>query len=241
MNIILKASLIVLLLFSGSSNASKDSFVDHGVYTTDTLSELDWLDVTETGGQSYNQVVKDLGAGGGLEGWRYATGIEFNQMLSHYTGVTFPDTVYDKHYPESSLIDSNFFRLFGNTSDLDRKRLRRGDDQLIGQTFITGIIGDIKTFDSSRPDNVWIAYIYDYDESVEGGSSMWGDHTAAHYIDRPKSYPSIFLRTFASFLVRDTDPGSLPVPVPVPVPAAVWFMASGLLGLVGVARNRKNK
>lgn len=96
MNVILKASLIALLLFSGSSNASKASFVDHGIYTTDTLSKLDWLDVTETGYKSYNKVVSELGAGGKLEGWRYATGIEVNQMLSNYTGVSIPGAGYGR-------------------------------------------------------------------------------------------------------------------------------------------------
>jgi hypothetical protein len=30
-------------------------------------------------------------------------------------------------------------------------------------------------------------------------------------------------------------------PEPIPVPAAVWLMGSGLMGLVGVARRRRNK
>ncbi|MCK4707387.1 MAG: VPLPA-CTERM sorting domain-containing protein, partial [Gammaproteobacteria bacterium] len=32
-----------------------------------------------------------------------------------------------------------------------------------------------------------------------------------------------------------------PAPAPVPVPAAVWLFGSGLIGLIGVARNNKRK
>lgn len=58
--------------------------IDQGTITTDDVSGLDWLDLTETQGLSYDYVNSQLGAGGLWEGWRYATlseaGVLFQQF-----------------------------------------------------------------------------------------------------------------------------------------------------------------
>jgi len=58
-----------------------ESLVNHGLYTTDLLSNLDWLDLTVTNGYSYNDVTDELSSGGSLEGWRYAT---LNEVISFW-------------------------------------------------------------------------------------------------------------------------------------------------------------
>lgn len=57
-------------------------------YTTDTVSGLDWLDVTLSVNRSYNDVSSQFGVGGDFEGWRYATGIEFNDLAGRHTGIS---------------------------------------------------------------------------------------------------------------------------------------------------------
>lgn len=77
MKIILSIALAVLSI--GSSNAA---IVDHGVFTTDTRTELDWLDLTETVGKSYNQVISDAS----LTEWRYATVSEVSGFFDSFGG-----------------------------------------------------------------------------------------------------------------------------------------------------------
>jgi len=53
---------------------SHAALIDNQTFTTDTVTGLDWLDLTETMGMSYDGVVSQLlGAGQRLEGWRYAS------------------------------------------------------------------------------------------------------------------------------------------------------------------------
>lgn len=57
--------------------------MDHGSFTHDTASGLDWLDTTLTQGQSYDAV---LGGYGGYigNGWRYATRAEVIGLFDRY-------------------------------------------------------------------------------------------------------------------------------------------------------------
>ena len=57
---------------------------DHGIYTRDLITGLEWLDVTETTGSSYNDIEDQLQAGGAFEGWRYADYSEFEALVQHF-------------------------------------------------------------------------------------------------------------------------------------------------------------
>jgi len=65
----------------------KADIIDHGMFITDTETGLDWLDVTISLNESYNEVINQLEEGGKYEGYRYATADEFNTLVSNYTGT----------------------------------------------------------------------------------------------------------------------------------------------------------
>ena len=50
--------------------------------TFDTATKLEWLDLTETRGRSYNDIAARLGPGGEFAGWRYATLAETQGMFN---------------------------------------------------------------------------------------------------------------------------------------------------------------
>lgn len=54
---------------------------EYGNINLDASTGLEWLDLTETAGQSYDEVVAKLAVGGSLEGWRYATAEELERLL----------------------------------------------------------------------------------------------------------------------------------------------------------------
>jgi hypothetical protein len=58
-----------LLVLAFDSNAE---LIDNGSYTTDTRTNLDWLDLTETVNLTFDYVDSQLGPGGEFEGWEYA-------------------------------------------------------------------------------------------------------------------------------------------------------------------------
>ena len=60
----------VLICLCGLSHAA---IIDHQVFTTDSTTGLDWLDLTETRGQSYDEIVSQMGTGQRYEGWRHAS------------------------------------------------------------------------------------------------------------------------------------------------------------------------
>jgi hypothetical protein len=83
--------------------------IDHGWYTEDTGTGLYWLDVTETQGNTYNEVTAQFGAGGRYEGWRYAERSDIETLLPNfgilpqgnpcqYTGNAYCDSWSDGTY-----------------------------------------------------------------------------------------------------------------------------------------------
>ncbi len=95
------------VLFLFISGNVQSAFIDNGLTTTDTLTNLEWLDLTETEPFSYNQIEIELQAGGLFDGYRRATMAELNTMFTNFGLFTGP--VNATHL--------NFINLFGQTSD----------------------------------------------------------------------------------------------------------------------------
>lgn len=102
-----KTALIIGIMasatFAETSFALMPPIEDHGNYLTDKTSGLDWLDITNTFGKSYDYVSSQFGEAGLYAGWRYATGEEFNSLISNYTGATISG--YGVINQETDLID----------------------------------------------------------------------------------------------------------------------------------------
>ena len=62
------AALCTLTAFSAQA-----ALVDNGMFTTDTATQLDWLDLTETADESYDTVAGRIAPAGDLFGWSFAT------------------------------------------------------------------------------------------------------------------------------------------------------------------------
>lgn len=223
----IKIALAILLsqLFSiNSAHASAVHFIDNGSYTTDTISGLDWLDVTTSVNQSYNYVSSQFGVGGDYEGWRYATGMEFNQMVSNYTGTNIPDTQYSTVLQAEGDIDQLHF-LLGSTYDawfinINQPTFdaQQGVPEGESHDYTLGIIVDVYPLDTSF---IYVALIED-DDIVPTNFDRTKAHAAIIRVDDT-------LERTGSYLVRDTLSA-------VPVPAAVWLMGTSLLGLIGYSR-----
>lgn len=61
-------------LFVISFNVSAE-LIDHGTFTKDDVSGLDWLDLSVTAGQSYNTTLTSN------PGWRHATNAEVEDLF----------------------------------------------------------------------------------------------------------------------------------------------------------------
>lgn len=76
----LSALLVGLSLVCGG--AARAALIDQGNITHDTVSHLEWLDLTETLGLSYEDIA--AGAGGFLaDGWSFATTADVCGLLAH--------------------------------------------------------------------------------------------------------------------------------------------------------------
>ena len=78
------ASAATALVLSTSVNAA---LIDNGIYTTDSRTGLNWLDLTESTNRSVNYVLSQLGNGGQFEGWAYATEGQVNGLFDSAGGT----------------------------------------------------------------------------------------------------------------------------------------------------------
>jgi len=83
--------------------------------TRDTVTGLDWLDVTASLGRSFHDVNNEFGPGGDFEGWRYAIESELVTLFLTSVGVPFLGSLMntDPLYP-SFLASLNGFSYFGS-------------------------------------------------------------------------------------------------------------------------------
>lgn len=199
----------------------KAAIIDHGDYLTDTATGLDWLDVTQSVNLSYDVVNAQLGAGGQFAGWRYATGDEFNTLVTNATGTpTAGNYGYINQEPDrtdalvallGSTLDTYWTDAYGITYDASAGR---AEGEAVDYTY--GMLADLTSFGSP-----WIAMIYDGDYAI---NEVVNDYTYAH---RAFTGTSLANALTGSFLVRRQTS--------VPEPSTIALIAIGLLGL-GVAR-----
>ena len=88
------------------------AFLDHD-------TGIEWLKLDQTNGMSINQVNAELGEGGLFDGWRFATALEVQDVVTDLTGYDTSQTRY--HYqnryssPAVQEIVDDFFMQFGKT------------------------------------------------------------------------------------------------------------------------------
>jgi hypothetical protein len=83
-SVMLLSLLLSVGMARGALVSSDWQTVGDNLITRDTTSGLDWLDLTQTGNRSYNDVSSQLGAGGQFAGFRYATQAEVTALFSQF-------------------------------------------------------------------------------------------------------------------------------------------------------------
>lgn len=78
-----KYFLLICALFSISVQAT---LIDLGDYTTDTVANRDWLDLSFTDNMSYESVLAETALGGTLEGWTIATHLDVYEFFDNAGG-----------------------------------------------------------------------------------------------------------------------------------------------------------
>ena len=205
-----------LAMVSFNVNAA---LIDNGTYTSDDVSGLDWLDVTETAGLSYNDVQTQLAIRGLYEGWMYATAIQFNELISNYVGYAVNGGEKPNYFVGDridglvvllgSTLDTSYLDEFGATFDATNG-YAEGD----GVDFSYGLLAQGTDWGPRR------AMIMD--DNREGMRDYSDAYEVVSYPDDPQI-------SIGSYLIRTSV---------VPVPAAVWLFGSGLIGLIGFARRK---
>ncbi|NOQ76980.1 MAG: hypothetical protein GQ475_04155 [Methylococcaceae bacterium] len=193
-------TVITLILPFTFSISVKADIIDNGTYTTDTLSGLDWLDVTASINKSYNDVIDQFDANGEFSGYRYATANEFNTLISHYTGVIISQTqvrqVIDKPVNTDRLMD-----MLGSTQ-LPAKR-RRGRDiekNYTNEQWARMLDSVVGITINGQEDNGYVYISYSIlAKTQDFGTKIWHYSNADinRYINRNKADVEV-----GSFLVR---------------------------------------
>jgi len=179
--------------------------------TRDTVTETDWLDLTETNGLSRDEILPMLEVGGALQGWRYATANEVVTLFANFSiDISASGTDFIGNYLDPGAEPATGF--LGNIVQEDL-----GPDWpygVIGVTSSPHTDGGYQRLGISTEifNEVWYTY-YDLADLYSATTDESG----------------VFM---GHYLVQAS-------PVPVPVPAAVWLFGSGLIGLAGIARRKQ--
>lgn len=220
----MKKTILILLLgyiFSGSVNAA---IMDNGTYATDTLTGLDWLDVTASMGRSYDDVASQFGLGGDFEGWRFATSAEFVTLMVNATGLAATEIANPYGYVLSnSDLMHNIVSILGNTC-VDATCTDPYDIR-----YSYGWVA-IPADGHQGAGNGELAIIFDYHDYPNGTgldpNTLYG-YSPDYPGDGRHSPTSEVLISRGSFLVRPSE---------VPIPAAFWLLASGCTFMFGIRK-----
>jgi len=223
-------SLAYAILALGISTNVHAAFIDSSTFLTDTDSSLDWLDVTATYGRSYTDVFADINdsatqttdAFSLSDGWRYATGDEFNALVSNWIGTTTPITTYSTVTYFNNEIDGLVTAL-GSTIDMWYQINTGGTyEEKFGYApdsinITAGLLDDEYIIPGRR----YQAAIFDDDRGLTASA----DTSTAHYTQYGENEVNL---DYGSFLVRDTN---YKASTSVPETSSIALLGLGLIAL----------
>jgi hypothetical protein len=196
------AAALAAIAMSTSSHAM---LVDHGATTLDTSTGLEWLDLTQSLGLSFSDVVRLQSDGGRLSGWQFATIAEVQAVVAQ-TGLPLAAAAH-----VGQLDVSAFGSLFGLTATGGFQGIVGGstipdapDYHPVFWAYVSGGVNTaLATGDPEAGADSWVGR-YVYNECFTGVADDVTD------------------RETASFLVREAI-------APVPEPSTWATMLAGLL------------
>ncbi len=215
-----------LLIINTPVNAS---IVNNGIYTTDTDTGLDWLDLTETKGLSVTNVYSNYISSGN---WRYASGDQLNQLIFNYSGSV--TNGYDSTDQPAHRIDG-LIDLLGPTGNTGFQVFNNGH-------YIFGLLKEFTTelncagLSCIATNQSWVASMTHY--AIDSITvDILGTPTTIALTDYSKTHDFKHDQTepradIGSFLIRDTTSSS------VPLPSAIWLLVSGLFAVFGISRRK---
>jgi len=205
----MKKYLLILALTS-SFNCNA-ALVQNTGFFTDTIAGRDWMHVVETTGLTYNQILSDMVSNGQFSGWNVATSADIANLWSSLSDTNWNPGV---GLTDPTVIShtATLIEHFG-TSETDIFP----EDSLALST--TGLL-------LHNAQNFNELYLLDVFHDTNTGEKIYERREVVTSINDNQFYPQ-----YSYALYRNHSP--------VPVPAAVWFMGSGLFGLMGFSRKRK--
>ena len=210
----LTACLLLFSLIATTANGaivSVDSSFGSNTITRDTGTGLDWLDLTVTRDQSYNTVLARISQGD-LQGWTYATGMQFDALIGNFGGQSMGCI--------HGLTAGNDYCGWSAANNGVVAVVLSYIGDLYGRNQSIGLLGDPYIY--SSPQGIFAAELNDYNIDL----SATHDEIWTYQSFKSKDYQSPWV---GSFLVRPSE---------VPIPAAAWLFGSGLIGLIGLARRK---
>ncbi|MFT6909178.1 MAG: hypothetical protein ACJAS1_005890 [Oleiphilaceae bacterium] len=226
--------ILVTTILSISALNSQAAIIDLDTYFTDTVSGLSWLDVTATVNRSFDDISSQLVTGGQFDGWRYATGSEFNSLLSSWTGVA--PVLSDRTITTGTAPSvDGLVTLFGSTLDSDYiARFNVTFDNIIGQPegqgldYTIGILADFFQNDQSQRQ---VAAIWDNESDSSAIDFYNAQHRQSGIYDKRGETGSYLVRSGFS-------PSGNSGASEVTEPKTILLFS---LGLVGIFLSRRKK
>lgn len=214
------AATFALALFigiGGRSGQAAPVLLDHTDSTVDTITHLEWLDLTKTAGLSYDDVINNNGVNYIADHWRYATGAEVAKLFTDAGGSgVYPEYTVSAVQNSTYLVARQLLSLMGVLSVFGSPQMT--DFEALGITAEQPSPG--QHFDAAMA----YAQYTDGSEYIGLLGLQNGLFTNSHKFSGQ-----------ASFLVRNVAPIA---PTPIPAALPLFISALGGLGFVGWRRRR---
>ena len=217
-------SVGICLLFLGASlgtASARAELVDLGMVTRDTVSGLEWLDLSQTSGRSFGEVVTQFASGGHYGGYRHATSGEAQGV---FLQLGLPVVPYTSYLSPGGLVAAlaNFDRLLGlNVAGLGSAY---GFSAQVGDA-IAGYAG-------------YHAAYYGFPSSLN--TDLPPGEIAGAFGDRLVSTREVTVGYATSFKSATTGHFLVRQVAAIPEPQTVALMLAGLLLTSLVARRRRH-